>query len=349
MHHRRGQVPKEDYVKTPPRVPQGAPVRVAVTGAAGQICYSLLKRIAAGEMFGCQTPVILQLLEIPAEKAQRSLAGVAMELEDCAFPLLQKILCTDEPEAAFRDANWCLLVGSKPRGPGMERADLLKDNGRIFVGQGRAIDAVAADDCRVTVVGNPCNTNCMIAASQAKRLPRERFTAVVRLDQNRAVAQLARKAHVPVSAIERMVVFGNHSTSQFPDFANAVIDGVPVPQVIADLQWLQNTFIDTVSRRGAAIIEARGVSSALSAANAIIDHVRSLNTPSSEIHSVSVQSHGEYGFAPGVWAGMPVCTVSPGTYEIVKWFDHDDFARQKIAATNAELVGEQELVAEMLG
>jgi malate dehydrogenase len=349
MQHRIEQVPEDVLMKRLPRVPQGAPIRVAVTGAAGQICYSLLKRIAAGEMFGRQTPVILQLLEIPVEKVQKSLVGVAMELEDCAFPLLQQIICTGEPEVAFKDANWCLLVGSKPRGPGMERADLLKDNGRIFVGQGRAIDAVAADDCRVTVVGNPCNTNCMIAASQAKRLPKERFTSMVRLDQNRAVSQLARKAHVPVSAIERMVVFGNHSPSQFPDFASALIDGVPAPLIINDLPWLQETFIETVSKRGADIIAARGVSSALSAANAIIDHVRSLSTPGPEIHSVSVGVDGEYGFTPGVWAGMPVRTIAPGKYEIVKWFDHDDFARQKIAATNAELVGERELVAEMLG
>ena len=349
MQHRVERGPVDAYVKRPPRVPQSAPVRVAVTGAAGQICYSLLKRIAAGEMFGRQTPVVLQLLEIPVEKAQKALVGVAMELEDCAFPLLQQIICTGEPEVAFKDANWCLLVGSKPRGPGMERADLLKDNGRIFIGQGRAIDAVAADDCRVAVVGNPCNTNCMIAASQSKRLPKERFTSMVRLDQNRAVSQLARKAHVPVSAIERMVVFGNHSPSQFPDFANAFIDGVPVPLVINDIQWLEQTFIETVSKRGADIIAARGVSSALSAANAIIDHVRSLSTPGPEIHSISVGVSGEYGFTPGVWAGMPVRTVAPGTYEIVTDFVHDDFARQKIAATNAELVAERELVAEMLG
>ncbi len=349
MQHRIDPIPEEVYVKRLPRVPQSAAVRVAVTGAAGQICYSLLKRIAAGEMFGRQTPVILQLLEVPVEKVQKALVGVAMELEDCAFPLLQQIICTDEPEVAFKDANWCLLVGSKPRGPGMERADLLKDNGRIFIGQGRAIDAVAAEDCRVMVVGNPCNTNVMIAASQARRLPKERFTSMVRLDQNRAVAQLARKAAVPVAAVERMVVFGNHSPSQFPDFANAFIDGVPAPQVINDLPWLRETFIGTVGKRGAEIIAARGVSSALSAANAIIDHVRSLSTPGPEIHSISVGVNGEYGFTPGVWAGMPVRTVAPGTYEIVKGFAHDDFARQKIAATNAELVGERELVAGMLG
>ena len=324
------------------------PVRVAVTGAAGQVCYSLLKCVAAGEMFGKQTPIIFQLLEIPDEKAQKALAGVAMELEDCAFPLLRQIICTGDPEVAFKDANWCLLVGSKPRGPGMERSDLLMDNGRIFVGQGRAIDAVAADDCRVVVVGNPCNTNCMIAASQAKRLPKERFTSMVRLDQNRAISQLARKAQVPASAIERMVIFGNHSPSQHPDFANALIGGVPAPQVINDLPWLQKTFIETVRQRGAAVIAARGVSSALSAAYAIIDHVRSLNTPGPQIHSVSVCANGEYGFTPGVWAGMPVRTVAPGEYEIVEGFEHDDFARERIAATNAELVGERKLVAEML-
>ena len=341
---RNERVPDDSHVQKLPRVPQHAPVRVAVTGAAGQICYSLLKRIAAGEMFGKQTPVILQLLEVPVEKVQKALAGVAMELEDCAFPLLQNIVCTGEPEVAFKEANWCLLVGSKPRGPGMERADLLKDNAKIFVNQGAVIDAVAGDDCRVVVVGNPCNTNCMIAASQAKRLPKERFTAMVRLDQNRAMNQLAHKVGVPVSAIERMVIFGNHSPSQFPDFSNALISGVPVPQVIKDTQWLEETFIETVSKRGADIIAARGVSSALSAANAITGHVRSLCTPGAEIHSISVCSNGEYGFEPGVWAGMPVRTIAPGTYEIVKDFVHDDFARQKIAATNAELVSERDLV-----
>jgi malate dehydrogenase len=349
MQHRIDPVPEDVRARRLSPVPLSAPVRVAVTGAAGQICYSLLKSIAAGEMFGQQTPIILQLLDIPVEKVQLALAGVAMELEDCAFPLLQQVICSGEPEVAFRDANWCLLVGSKPRGPGMERADLLKDNGRIFVGQGRAIDAVAADNCRVVVVGNPCNTNCMIAASQARRLPKERFTAMVRLDQNRAVSLLARKAQVPVPFIERLAVFGNHSTSQFPDFSNALIEGVPAQQVINDPAWLQQTFIETVSRRGATIIASRGLSSALSAANAIIDHVRALSTPGPDIHSVVVQSNGEYGFTPGVWAGMPVCTVSPGTYEIVKWFAHDDFARQKLAETHAELVGERQLVAEMLG
>ncbi|MBA3847361.1 MAG: malate dehydrogenase, partial [Planctomycetes bacterium] len=201
------------------------PIRVAVTGAAGQICYSLLPRIAAGEMFGKDQPVVLQLLEVPVEKVQLALKGVAMELDDCAFPLLQDIVLTGDQNVAFKDANWCLLVGSKPRGPGMERADLLKDNGRIFIGQGKAIDAVAADDCRVAVVGNPCNTNCMIAASQAKRLKPERFTAMTRLDQNRAQTQLARKAGVPLSAVNDIIIYGNHSPTMVPDFANATIGG----------------------------------------------------------------------------------------------------------------------------
>jgi malate dehydrogenase len=348
MHHRHDPLPEEAHTGRLPYVSHCKPLRVAVTGAAGQICYSLLKRIAAGEMFGRQTPIVLQLLEIPTEKAQKALSGVAMELEDCAFPLLHGIVCTGEPEVAFKDANWCLLIGAKPRGPGMERADLLKENASIFVGQGRAIDRVAAEDCRVAVVGNPCNTNCMIAASQAKRLPKDRFTAMMRLDQNRAVTQLALKARVPVSAIERLAVFGNHSTTQFPDFSNATIFSSPVSEVITDAAWLRETFIETVSQRGANIIAARGVSSALSAANAIIDHVRSLNTPGTVVHSIAVMSRGEYGFARGVWAGLPVKTLSPGSFEIVRSFVHDDFARGKIAASNEELVAEQALVADML-
>jgi malate dehydrogenase len=325
------------------------PIRVAVTGAAGQICYSLLPRIAAGEMFGKNTPVILQLLEIPVDKAQAALKGVAMELDDCAFPLLQDIICTDKPDVAFKDANWCLLVGSKPRGPGMERADLLKDNGKIFIGQGKSIDTVAADDCRVAVVGNPCNTNCMIAAKQAKRLPKERFTAMVRLDQNRAVTQLAKKAGVPVTAVSNCIVFGNHSPTMFPDFGNTKINGKKVTDVISDHAWLKETFIPTVGKRGAAIIEARGVSSAASAANALIDHVKALVTPGDTLHSIAVYSDGTYGFSEGIWAGMPVRTTTAGSYAIDKSFAHDDFAKGKIAATNAELVGERDTVKELLG
>jgi malate dehydrogenase len=324
------------------------PIRVAVTGAAGQICYSLLPRIASGEMFGKSTPVILQLLEVPMEKAQAALAGVAMELDDCAFPLLQNIICSDSPDVAFKDANWCLLVGSKPRGPGMERADLLKDNGKIFIGQGKSIDTVAADDCRVAVVGNPCNTNCMIAAQQAKRLKKDRFTAMVRLDQNRAMTQLAKKAGVPVTAINNCIVFGNHSPTMFPDFANTTINGKKVIDVIKDETWLKDTFIPTVGKRGAAIIAARGVSSAASAANALIDHVKALVTPGDTLHSIAVYSDGSYGFDEGVWAGMPVRTTAPGTYAIDKSFKHDDFAKSKIAATNAELVGERDTVKELL-
>ncbi len=324
------------------------PIRVAVTGAAGQICYSLLHRIAAGEMFGRQTPVILQLLEIPNEKVQNALRGVAMELEDCAFPLLRDVVFTSNPDVAFKDAEWCLLVGSKPRSLGMERGDLLKDNARIFVAQGQSIDAVAAETCRVVVVGNPCNTNCMIAASQAHRLPPERFTAMVRLDQNRAVSQLAKKTCVPVNAIEHLAIFGNHSPTQFPDFSNATIFGIPVPEVIEDVAWLEETFIETVRKRGADIIAARGFSSALSAANAIIDHVRTLCTPGPTIHSLAVRSSGEYGFGKDLWAGMPVRTVSPGTYEIVTNFEHDAFARSKILISQEELETERALVQEVI-
>ena len=324
------------------------PIRVAITGAAGQIGYSLLFRIAAGEVFGKDQPVILQLLEIPVEKAQAALRGVSLELEDCAFPLLSGMVLTDKPEVAFGDANWCLLVGSKPRGPGQERADLLKDNGKIFVGQGKVIDAVAANDCRVAVVGNPCNTNVMIAAAQAKRLPKERFTAMVRLDQNRGAAQLAQKAGVAVTEVSNLAIFGNHSPTMFADYQNAKISGKAATSVITDKAWLEGTFLPTVGKRGAAIIEARGLSSAASAANALMDHVRALSTVSDTIHSIAVPSDGSYGFAEGVWAGVPVRTVAPGTYEIVKGFGHDEFAKGKIAASNQELVDERELVKEFL-
>jgi malate dehydrogenase len=322
------------------------PIRVAVTGAAGNIGYSLLFRIASGEMLGKDQPVILQLLEIPVDKAQAALRGVAMELEDCAFPLLSDIVLADDPKVGFKDANWCLLVGSKPRGPGMERADLLKDNGKIFIGQGQAIDAVAADDARVAVVGNPCNTNCMIAASQAKRLPKSRFTAMVRLDQNRAAAQLAKKAGVTVNDISDIYIYGNHSPTMFADFTHAKIGGKAVTDVIKDEAWLKNEFLPTVGKRGAAIIEARGLSSAASAANALIDHVRDLTTPG-VTHAVAVESDGSYGFSPGVWAGVPVTTTANG-YDVVKSFDMDDFAKSKIAITNEELVGERDTVKDML-
>jgi malate dehydrogenase len=324
-----------------------SPIRVAVTGAAGQIGYSLLFRIASGAMFGPAQPVILQLIEAPIEKALKALEGVAMELDDCAFPLLHGIVQTSDPAVGFKDANWCLLVGAKPRGPGMERADLLKDNGRIFIGQGQIIDRVAAGDARVAVVGNPANTNCMIAAIQATRLPAERFTAMVRLDQNRAQSQLARKAGVALTAVENIFIYGNHSPTMFPAFAHATINGHPAPAVINDEAWLQGPFCETVGKRGAAIIAARGASSAASAANALVDHVRSLVTPGA-IHSVGVKSNGAYGFDANVWAGVPVRTTTPGSYEVITGYAMDEFAKTKLAATNRELTEERAMVAELL-
>lgn len=324
------------------------PIRVAVTGAAGQIGYSLLFRIASGAMFGADQPVILQLIEAPIEKAMKALEGVAMELDDCAFPLLKGYVLTDDARVGFKEANWCLLVGAKPRGPGMERADLLKDNGKIFTAQGKIIDEVAANNARVAVVGNPANTNCMIAASHAKRLPAENFTAMVRLDQNRAQTQLAKKAGVDLTTVEKIFIYGNHSPTMFPAFAHATIGGKPATSVIADAAWLQGPFLETVGKRGAAIIAARGASSAASAANALVDHVRSLVTPGA-IHSVAVKSNGHYGFDANVWAGMPVRTTTPGSYEIITNYVMDDFAKAKIAATNKELVDERAMVTELLG
>jgi malate dehydrogenase len=324
------------------------PIRVAVTGAAGQIGYSLLFRIASGAMFGPEQPVILQLIEVPVEKVMKALEGVAMELDDCAFPLLKNIILTDKPETGFKDANWSLLVGAKPRGPGMERADLLKDNGKIFTSTGKIIDEVAADDARVAVVGNPANTNCMIAASRAKRLTPDRFTAMVRLDENRARTQLAKKAGVDTTAVKDIFIYGNHSPTMFPAFAHATINGKPAAEVIGDDAWLKGPFCETVGKRGAAIIAARGLSSAASAANALVDHVRALVTPGA-IHSVAVKSNGVYGFDPEVWAGVPVRTTTPGSYEVITGYATDDFAKQKIAATNKELVDERAMVAELLG
>ena len=324
------------------------PIRVAVTGAAGNIGYALLFRIASGEMLGKDQPIILQLLEIPVEGPQKALKGVAMELEDCAFPLLQDMVLTGDAETAFKDANWCLLVGSKPRGPGMERADLLKDNGKIFIAQGQAIDKVAADNARVAVVGNPCNTNCMIAASQARRLTADRFTAMVRLDENRGRAQLAKKAGVSINHVSDLFIYGNHSPTMFADFTHAKIGGKSAAEVIGDEAWLKNDYLPAVGKRGAEIIAARGLSSAASAAGALIDHVRDLSTPGA-IHSVAVASQGRYGFADGVWAGMPVKTTAPGAYEVVGGYDMDDFAKSTIALTNDELVGERDTVKDMLG
>ena len=323
------------------------PLRVAVTGAAGQIGYALLFRIAAGQMFGPDQPVILQLLEAPIEKALKALEGVAMELDDCAFPLLSGIVQTSDPAVGFKDANWCCLIGAKPRGPGMERADLLKDNGRIFIEQGQVIDRVAAHDCRVAVVGNPANTNAMIAASQFKRLKPESVTAMVRLDENRARTQLAKKAGATVNDVKDIFIFGNHSPTMFPAFHLAKINNKPTTQVIGHHEWLRGEFLDVVGKRGAAIIAARGASSAASAANALVDHVHDLMTPG-KVHSVAVKSSGEYGFDAGVWAGMPVRTTTPGSYEIIKDYPLDDFAKGKIAVTNKELVDERNTVKDML-
>ncbi|MEM6751251.1 MAG: malate dehydrogenase, partial [Planctomycetota bacterium] len=273
---------------------------------------------------------------------------VAMELDDCAFPLLSKMVLTSDPAEGFDGVNWALLVGSKPRGPGMERADLLKDNGKIFVGQGKAIEASAADDCRVAVVGNPANTNAMIGAAQGSRIGARRWSAMVRLDQNRAASQLAQKAGKPVADVEDIYIFGNHSPTMFPAFGLATIGGQPAPAVIGDDAWLQNEFCPTVGKRGAAIIAARGASSAASAANALVDHVRDLCTPGA-VHSVGVKSDGAYGFDPDVWAGLPVKTLPGGDYEVVQGLDvSDDFAQSKIQATNDELVGERQTVADLL-
>lgn len=324
------------------------PIRVAVTGAAGQISYSLLPRIASGAMFGPDQPVILQLIEVPFEKAMKALEGVAMELDDCAFPLLHSMVLTDDARVGFKDANWCLLVGAKPRGPGMERADLLKDNGKIFTSQGTIIDEVSAENARVAVVGNPANTNCMIAASKARRLTPDRFTAMVRLDQNRAQTMLAKKAGVATTDVSDIFIFGNHSPTMFPAFGHAKINGKTAIGVINDSAWLEGAFCESVGKRGAAIIAARGASSAASAANALVDHVRDLSTPGA-IHSIAVKSEGRYGFDPEVWAGMPVKTLASGEYEVITGVPLDDFAKSKIAATNKELVDERAMVAEMLG
>ncbi|MDX1621779.1 MAG: malate dehydrogenase [Nitriliruptorales bacterium] len=325
------------------------PVRVAVTGAAGQIGYALLFRIAAGEMLGPDQPVILQLVEIPP--AMDALEGVAMELDDGAFPLLHGMELSDDPEEGFEDANLVLLVGAKPRGPGQERADLLKDNGKIFTGQGEAIAASAADDVRIAVVGNPANTNALIAMSNAEGVPAERFTAMVRLDQNRALSQLATKAGVKVTEVNNLAVWGNHSPTMFPDFEHATIGGEPVTDVL-DRDWLEGEFLTTVQQRGKAIIDARGASSAASAANALIDHVRDWcggqPTPEGEWVSMAVPSDGSYGVAEGVISGFPVRTDGRGNYEIVQHLDLSDYARGKIETSVEELQEERAAVEDML-
>jgi malate dehydrogenase len=322
------------------------PVRVAVTGAAGQIGYALLFRIASGAMLGDDQPVILQLLEItPALKA---LDGVHMELDDCAFPLLDGVVKTDDPNVAFADADYALLVGAMPRKAGMERSDLLSANGGIFKPQGTALSDHASRDVKVLVVGNPANTNALIAMSNARDLDPKQFTAMVRLDHNRAVTQIAQKLDAPVSAVQHMTIWGNHSTTQYPDLFHATVNGKNAADAVNDLAWIENTFIPTVAKRGAAIIEARGASSAASAANAAIDHVRSwaLGTPADDWVSMAVPSDGSYGIPEGIISGFPA-TTSGGKYSIVQGLDIDDFSRAKIDASVAELSEERDAVNEL--
>ena len=324
-----------------------SPIKVAVTGAAGQIGYSLLFRIASGEMFGKDQPVALHLIEIPP--ALGALEGVVMELHDCAFPLLQSIVPTADLDEGFRDVNWALLVGSIPRKAGMERGDLLGINGKIFIGQGQAIEKNAAADVRVLVIGNPCNTNCLIAMNNARKIPRERWFAMTRLDENRAKAQLAHKAGVEITKVTNMTIWGNHSATQYPDFYNARIGNRPAHEVISDEKWLKEDFIATVQQRGAAIIKARGSSSAGSAANAIIDTVRSLisDTPGNDWNSVAVCSDGSYKVDEGLIASFPV-RVRAGKWEIVPDVPINDFSRDKIDKSVAELREEKSLVGELL-
>ena len=326
------------------------PLRVAVTGAAGQIGYALAFRIAAGEMFGPDQPVVLQLLEVPAEKPMKALSGVAMELEDCAFPLLQDLVLTSEPGRAFEGAHWCLLVGSKPRGPGMERKDLIRENGPIFTGQGRAINDRASPDVRVVVVGNPCNTNCLIAMHSAPDVPNDRFSAMTRLDQNRAQALLARKAKVPITAVENTLIWGNHSSTQVPDFQNTTVNGKPAASAIGDRGWLEGDFFATVQKRGAAIIEARGASSAASAANALIDHVRDLRraTPKGAWSSACVRSDGSYGVEEGLISSFPVRCDGKGGWKIVQGLELDPFLDKRLRLSVAELAEERSIVADLL-
>ncbi len=323
------------------------PIRVAVTGAAGQIGYSLLFRIASGAMFGPNQPVILHLIEI--EPALPALGGVVMELDDCAFPLLKGIVPTASLDEGFRGVNWALLVGSVPRKQGMERKDLLGINGKIFIGQGQAIQKNAASDVRIHVVGNPCNTNCLIAMNNAKDLPRDRFFAMTRLDENRAKSQLAKKAGVDITAVSNLAVWGNHSATQYPDFYNAKINGKPVTDVIKDEAWLKGEFIATVQQRGAAIIKARGASSAASAANAVVDSVRSIVEPTKpgDWNSVCLCSDGSYGIEKGLICSFPIRSDGK-KLEIVQGVPVNEFSRGKIDATVNELKEEKSLVAELL-
>jgi malate dehydrogenase len=322
------------------------PVKVTVTGAAGQIGYAILFRIASGQMLGEDTAVELSLLEIP--DAVKAAEGTAMELDDCAFPLLRKIDIADDPRQAFEGCNIGLLVGARPRGPGMERSDLLEANGGIFKPQGEAINAGAADDVKVLVVGNPANTNCLIAMSNAPDVPRERFNAMTRLDHNRAIAQLANKLGKPVSAISKMTIWGNHSTTQYPDLVNAEVDGGSAWEAVDDEAWIADEFIPRVARRGAEVIEARGASSAASAANAAIDHVHDwvLGTAEDDWVSMSVPSDGSYGIGEGIVSSFP-CACSGGEWTIVQGLEIPDFSRRRIDASVMELQEERDAVGQL--
>jgi malate dehydrogenase len=324
-----------------------SPLRVAVTGAAGQIGYALIFRIASGAMFGPSQPVILHLIEI--EPVLPALAGVVMELDDCAFPLLKGVVPTANLDEGFRGVNWALLVGSVPRKAGMERKDLLGINGKIFIGQGQAIQKNAASDVRILVVGNPCNTNCFIAMNNAPKIPRERFFAMTRLDENRSKSQLAKKSGADVTAVTNLAIWGNHSATQYPDFYNAKLNGRNVTEVITDEAWLKGDFITSVQQRGAAVIKARGASSAASAANAIVDSVRSIlePTPAGDWHSVCLCSDGSYGVENGLISSFPVRSNGQ-KLEIVRGLPINEFSRAKIDATANELKEERAMVAELL-
>ena len=321
------------------------PVKVAVTGAAGQIGYSLVYRVANGDLLGKDQPVILQLLEITP--ALGALEGVVMEINDCAFPLLEGIVTSDDANRAFDGVNYALLVGSRPRTKGMERKDLLEANGAIFTTQGKALAASAADDVRILVVGNPANTNCLIAMNNAGSIPRERFTAMTRLDHNRAKAQIAAKTVAQVASVTRMTIWGNHSATQYPDAYHALVDGKPANELVGD-EWIEKEFIPTVQQRGAAVIEARGSSSAASAANAALDHVRdwALGTPGDDWVSMAVCSDGSYGVPEGLISGFP-CTTKNGEWSIVQGLDINDFSRSRIDASVGELGEERDAVAEL--
>ncbi|HEX3834253.1 MAG TPA: malate dehydrogenase [Solirubrobacteraceae bacterium] len=322
------------------------PVKVAVTGAAGQIGYAILFRIASGQLLGADTPVHLSLLEIPA--AVKAAEGAAMELDDSAFPLLAGVDIYDDPNQAFDGVNVALLVGARPRSKGMERADLLEANGGIFKPQGEALNAHAASDVKVLVVGNPANTNCLIAQSNAPDIPRQRFTAMMRLDHNRAIAQVAKKTGAAVSDVTNMTIWGNHSASQYPDVFHAKVKGSPAAQTIGDQSWIEDDFIPTVQKRGAAIIEARGASSAASAANAAIDHVHDwvLGTPEGDWVSIAIPSDGTYGIQEGIFCGYP-CTCAGGEYTVVQGLELDDFSRSRIDASVAELADERQSVKQL--